>query len=92
VTEDADTVETRNSIEVGAGLQKPLTDRITAGLNYDYRGAAVVGADDAHEVTALLSADIFKSTTLSLYGYHGFTDASSSLGGGLVITRRIKTW
>lgn len=92
VVEDAGTVDTRNSVEVGAGLHKPLNDRVTAGLNYDYRGAAVVGGDDAHEVTALLSAKVFKSTTLSLYGYHGFTDTSSSLGGGLLVTRRIKTW
>lgn len=85
-------LQTRDSFEGGFGVQRPFGDDIVAGLGYDYRGASFEGAEDAHELSALISYSPIRSTTISAYVYRGFTDASPSIGAGVLVSYKFLRW
>ena len=85
---ESDVVDVSNSVLAGAGFQKSLGDKSATAISYDYRGNAIVGGPDAHEVTALYFHRFTDRLSLAAYAYTGFTDASPDIGFGFTISRK----
>ena len=86
---DSETVDVANSLLASAGVQKPLGERSTAGLLYEYRGNSVINGEDAHELKALYARQLTGRLNISVYGYTGFTDASPDVGFGFTLSRAL---
>lgn len=71
----------------GAGVYYKK-NKISLGLDYEWREGSTVGASDRSEATASLTYEVSKALRLQGYSYTGFTDGSPDLGGGLQILYR----
>ncbi len=85
---ESDTVDTRNGLQAGLGLQVPVNDRLSLSVGYDFRQASVDDGEAAHELTALAGWRLTPATSVSTYVYGGFTEASPEIGAGVSISRR----
>jgi len=71
----------------GAGVYVGA-DRVTLGLDYDFREGSTNTSPDISEMTASLTYKLSQSLRLQGYGYTGFADGSPDLGGGVQILYR----
>lgn len=63
-------------------------DRLTVGLDYDWREGATVTSPEISEATASLTYKLNDKLRLQGYGYKGFADDSPDLGGGIQLLFR----
>jgi len=71
----------------GAGIYYKK-NKISLGLDYEWRQGSIVGAPDISEATASLTYEMTKKLRLQGYSYTGFADGSPDIGGGLQILYR----
>jgi len=71
----------------GAGVYY-TQDKVSLGLDYEWRQGSIAGASDRSEATASVTYKLSNALRLQGYGYTGFTDGSPDLGGGLQILYR----
>lgn len=53
------------------------------GIYYDFRQSALAANDASHEITGLVSRDMFGDWQMQVYAYAGLSDSSPDWGGGL---------
>lgn len=70
------------------GAQYNGSDRISAGVLFDYRQSALVTAEDPRELTPYINLKLGQKWSLNAYGVVGFSRNSPSAGGGAVLTYR----
>ena len=70
------------------GLQYTWSERMTTGVSYDLREAAIKGAAAPQEGTAYLNYKFSDDWSANFYGVAGFSQNSPSAGGGVVVTYR----
>ena len=63
-------------------------DRLTLGLDYDWRQGATHTSPDISEATASVTYKLNDKLRLQGYGYTGFADGSPDLGGGIQLLFR----
>lgn len=63
-------------------------DKLTVGLDYDWRQGSTLTSPDVSEVTGSLTYKLSDSLRLQGYGYTGLADGSPDLGGGLQVLIR----
>jgi hypothetical protein len=68
------------------GLQYTWTARVTSGVYYDIREAAVKAAKNPQDGTAYVNVRFNDDWSLNTYAVKGFSANSPSAGGGLVVT------
>ena len=85
---DSDTLDLRDTVEAGFGVQWPVGEDASILLGYDYRTASLEGGDDAHDLSATAYYSVTDTTSLAAYLYGGLTEASPEIGVGVSITRR----
>lgn len=73
--------------QAGGGIYY-TADKLTLGLDYDWRDAALPTSFDRSELAASVSYALSPALRLQGYGYTGFTDGSPNLGGGLQLLYR----
>lgn len=71
----------------GAGVYV-TADKVTLGLDYDWREGATLTAPDISELTGSVTYKLSDALRLQGYGYTGFADGSPDLGGGLQVLLR----
>lgn len=71
----------------GAGVYVNA-DKVTVGLDYDWRQGSTLTSPDISEATASLTYKLSDGLRLQGYGYTGFADGSADLGGGLQLLVR----
>ncbi len=72
----------------GAGVYVKADDKVTVGLDYDWREGATLTSPDISEATASLTYKLSDTLRLQGYGYTGFADGSADLGGGMQLLVR----
>ena len=83
----SDTFDLRDVWLGGAGIYLNA-DKVTLGLDYDWREGATITAPDISELTGSVTYKLSDSLRLQGYGYTGFADGSPDLGGGMQILLR----
>ncbi|MBX7198313.1 MAG: hypothetical protein K1X51_02950 [Rhodospirillaceae bacterium] len=78
----------RNVLYGSVGAQYTWNERVTAGVSYDIRQAALVSAKTPQEGTAYLNYKFSDRWSANVYGTAGFSPNSPSAGGGVAITFR----
>jgi hypothetical protein len=78
----------RNVLYGSAGVQYTWNERVTAGVSYDIREAALASAKTPREGTAYLNYKFSDRWSANIYGTAGFSPNSPSAGGGVAITFR----
>lgn len=63
-------------------------DKVTLGLDYDWREGATLTSPTVSEATASITYKLDDSLRLQGYGYTGFADGSPDLGGGVQVLYR----
>jgi hypothetical protein len=63
-------------------------EKVTVGLDYEWREGSIDGAPDRSEAIGSLTYKLNDSLRLQGYGYTGFADGSPDAGGGLQILVR----
>ncbi len=71
-----------------AGVQYTWSERVTTGLSYDLREAAIKGAAAPQEGTVYLNYKFSDDWSANFYGVAGLSQNSPSAGGGVVVTYR----
>lgn len=71
----------------GAGVYY-TKDKVSLGLDYEWRQGSITGSPDRSEATASLTYKLSNALRLQGYTYTGFTDGSPDLGGGLQVLFR----
>lgn len=71
----------------GAGIYYKK-NKISLGLDYEWRQGSIAGAPDISEATASLTYELNKKLRLQGYSYTGFADGSPDIGGGLQVLYR----
>lgn len=74
---------------LGGGGVYVNADRITLGLDYDWREGSTPTSADISELTGSLTYKLNDSLRLQGYGYTGFADGSPDLGGGVQLLFRL---
>lgn len=77
-----------NSGFVSLGFSRPLSERLSAGLIYDFREAASSTSGESHEVLPYLSWAIANEWTLMSYAVKGFTQDSADIAVGIQLNYR----
>ena len=83
----SDLFELRDVWLGGAGVYYKK-NKISLGLDYEWRQGSVAGAPDLSEATASLTYELSKALRLQGYTYTGFSDGSPDLGGGMQVLVR----
>lgn len=83
----SDILALRNVWLAGAGVYVKA-DKMTLGLDYDWREGATLTSPDISEATASVTYKLSESLRLQGYGYTGFADGSADLGGGMQLLVR----
>ena len=83
----SDVFDLRDVWLAGAGVYFGQ-DRVTLGLDYDWRQGSSTTGPDISEATASLTYKLNDGLRLQGYGYTGFSDGSADLGGGLQLLYR----
>jgi hypothetical protein len=83
----SDLFELRDVWLGGAGVYYKK-NKISLGLDYEWRQGSIAGAPDLSEATASLTYELSKALRLQGYTYTGFSDGSPDLGGGMQVLVR----
>lgn len=78
----------RNVLYGSVGAQYTWNERVTTGVSYDIRQAALASAKTPQEGTAYLNYKFSDRWSANFYGTAGFSPNSPSAGGGIAITFR----
>ena len=73
--------------QAGGGIYY-TAGKLTLGLDYDWRDAALPTSFDRSELSGSVSYSLSPAVSLQGYGYTGFTNGSPDLGGGLQLLYR----
>ncbi|HEY5657368.1 MAG TPA: hypothetical protein VIY27_06225 [Myxococcota bacterium] len=68
-----------------AGCGYRFGDSLSAGLDYDFREAAVTGVENAHELVPYVSLRLGRHVRLEPYAVAGLSDASPDWGAGVTL-------
>lgn len=63
-------------------------DKVTIGVDYDFREGSTVTSPDISEITGSLTYKLSEALRLQGYAYTGLADGSPDLGGGLQVLYR----
>lgn len=77
-----------DSAFVSLGFTRPLSERFSAGVIYDFREAASSASGETHEVLPYISWAIANEWTLMSYAVKGFTEDSADIAVGVQLNYR----
>ena len=78
-------LDLRNALFASAGVSWKASAKMSLGLSVDYRDAIVANKDPIVEATPFLSWKFDDRNKVQVYAVHGFTDASTDWGGGVLL-------
>jgi hypothetical protein len=73
---------------VSLGFARPMSERISAGVIYDFREAASANSGETHEVLPYVSWAISNEWTVMSYLVKGFTKDSADIAAGVQLNYR----
>ena len=73
---------------VSLGFARPMSERISAGVIYDFREAASSTSGETHELLPYVSWALDNEWTLMSYAVKGFTQDSADIAVGLQLNYR----
>jgi len=79
----------RDTHGVSFGFGRPLTERFSAGLIYDWRTSPRAGGIAAQQGLAYVACDLTRKFAVMIYGAHGLSQTSPDAEAGLRFTWRL---
>jgi hypothetical protein len=78
-----------SDLGVSFGFGRPLTERFSAGLIYDWRTSPRAGGIAAQQGLAYVACDLTRKFAVMIYGAHGLSQTSPDAEAGLRFTWRL---